>query len=469
MEILCKGLRHAKLSVAYVRKGGFSMGILKAVSRAIGGSLADQWLEVIEADSMGDTTVFTSGVKVRPNDKRNQNYKGTAGVISNGSIIHVYPNQFMLLVDGGKVIDYTAEEGYYEVDLSSSPSMMNGEFGKTLEHSFNRIRFGGVTPVQQKVYFINLQEIKGIKFGTRNPINYFDSFYNAELFLRAHGTYSIKITDPLLFYAEAIPRNRERVEIGDINEQYLSEFLEALQSSINQMSADGVRISFVSSKGRELSRYMSTVLDEEWKQMRGMEIQSVGIASLSYDEESTKLINMRNQGAMLGDASVREGYIQGAIARGLEAAGSNSNGSMAGFMGMNMGMQSGGGFMGAASQTNLQQMQAAQTAQTAQTQNAPSSPGSGASHPWGCSCGKVNTGKFCVNCGAPAPQADDTWVCSCGSRNTGNFCPECGASRPIRKAIRCSKCGYEPDENQPLPKFCPECGDPIGEEDVKQP
>ena len=148
---------------------------------------------------------------------------------------------------------------------------------------------------------------RGIKFGTRTPINYFDLFYNSELFLRAHGTYSIKITDPLKFYAEAIPKNQDQVEIDSINEQYLAEFLEALQTSINQMSADGVRISFVASKGRELGRYMAETLDEEWNRLRGMEIQSVGIASISYDEESQKLINMRNQGAMLGDPSVREG------------------------------------------------------------------------------------------------------------------------------------------------------------------
>lgn len=106
------------------------------------------------------------------------------------------------------------------------------------------------------------------------------------------------------------------MEIGDINEQYLYEFLEALQAAINQMSADGVRISYVASKGRELSRYMSDILDEDWKKTRGMEIQSVGIASISYDEESTKLIHMRNQGAMLGDPAVREGYVQGAVAGG---------------------------------------------------------------------------------------------------------------------------------------------------------
>ena len=120
------------------------------------------------------------------------------------------------------------------------------------------------------------------------------------------------------------------MEIEDINEQYFSEFMEALQAAINQMSADGVRISYVPSKGRELSRYMSSILDEDWKLMRGIEVQSVGIASISYDEESQKLIQMRNQGAMLSDASIREGYVQGAMARGIEAAGSNANGSAAG-------------------------------------------------------------------------------------------------------------------------------------------
>lgn len=306
------------------------MGIIRAAAHAVGGGLADQWLEVIEPENMGEQTVFSAGVQTR----RGENRKRTPETVSNGSVIHVYPNQFMMLVDGGKVVDYTAEEGYYTVQNSSLPSLFNGQFGDALKESFNRVRYGGQTPYAQKVYYINLQEIKGIKFGTRTPINYFDLFYNSELFLRAHGTYSIKITDPLKFYAEAIPKNQDQVEIDSINEQYLAEFLEALQTSINQMSADGVRISFVASKGRELGRYMAETLDEEWNRLRGMEIQSVGIASISYDEESQKLINMRNQGAMLGDPSVREGYVQGAMARGFEAAGSNGSGAMAGFMGM---------------------------------------------------------------------------------------------------------------------------------------
>lgn len=424
------------------------MGIIKAVGSAISGGLADTWLEVFEADDMGDQVVFTKGVRIR----QGQNTKGTADTVSNGSIIHVYPNQFMMLVDGGKVVDYTAEEGYYKVDNSSLPSMFNGQFKDSLKESFSRIKYGGQTPTKQKVYFINLQEIKGIKFGTRNPVNYFDNFYNAELFLRAHGTYSIKITDPLKFYAEAIPKNDDHVDISEINEQYLNEFLEALQSALNQMSADGMRISHVTSKSRELGKYMAGVLDEEWNQTRGMEIQAVGIASVSYDDESKELINMRNQGAMLSDATIREGYVQGSIARGMEAAGSNSGGAMAGFMGMGMGMQAGGGFMSAASQTNAMQMQM-QREQVQQAQAAAPSPAPAADE-WTCSCGASNTGKFCSECGqpkpAPAPAAE--WTCSCGTVNKGKFCSECGQPRPVSDEWTCS-CGTVNKGN-----FCSNCG-----------
>lgn len=415
------------------------MGIIKAAADAVRGAFADQWLEVIEPVNMGDQTVFSAGVPTR----RGQNTKGTPGVVSNGSRIRVYPNQFMMLVDGGRVVDYTAEEGYYTVNNSMAPSLFNGQFGEALKESFDRIRFGGQTYGEQRVYYINLQEIKGLKFGTRTPVNYFDSFYNAELFLRAHGTYSVKITDPLKFYGEVIPKNTDHVEMDEINEQYLNEYMEAFQTAINQMSADGIRISFVASKGRELGRYMANVLDEEWNQLRGMEIQAVGIGSISYDEESQKLINLRNRGAMLSDPSIREGYVQGQIAEGLNAAGSNPNGSLAGFMGMGIGMQSGGSFMGAASAANTRQMEMMNQGRNGMYgQNAGNfqggMPGAGpnagggqngpAGQTWTCACGSVNTGKFCPECGSPRP-APAAWTCACGAVNTGKFCSECGRPR----------------------------------------
>ncbi len=413
------------------------MGLIKAASSTIGGGLADQWLEVIEPDNMSDTTVMTKGVKVRKDDKRGSNRKGTEDVLTDGSVVHVYPNMMMLLVDGGKIIDYTAEEGYYTVQNNLAPSMFNGSLKEAIAETFDRFKFGGVTPQKQQVFYINLQEIKGIKFGTSAPLNYFDSFYNAELFLRAHGNYSIRITDPILFYTNAIPKNKTQVELADINEQYLSEFLTALQAAINQMSADGQRISYVPSKSLELSKYMASALDKSWTELRGMEIVSVAVASISYTDDSVKLINMRNEGAMLGDPSIREGYVQGSVARGMEAAGKNEAGAMTGFMGMGMGMNANGSYLAQSSQSNQEQIKQEQSRQ-AEKQNQQEASGD-----------------------------TNTWTCPvCQTENTGNFCTNCGATKPapnVQPALKmkCSECGEVIDLSGGIPKFCPNCGKPF--------
>ncbi|HCM88992.1 MULTISPECIES: SPFH domain-containing protein [Vagococcus] len=405
------------------------MGLIKAAASSIGGGFSDQWLEVIEPADLSDSTVMTIGVLVRKNEKRQGNKKGTSDVITDGSVVHVYPNTMMLLVDGGKIIDYTAEEGYYTVNNQSAPSMFNGDLKNAIAESFDRFKFGGMTPQKQKVIYINLQEIRGIKFGTPSPINYFDNFYNAELFLRTHGTYSVKVVDPILFYSNVLPKNQDHVEINEINDQFLSEFLTALQTSINQMSVAGERISFIPSKSMELSQYMSSVLDEQWQTLRGMEVVSVGVSSISYTDDSKELINMRNKGAMLGDAGIREGFVQGSIAEGMKDAGSNANGSMAGFMGMQAGMGATGNYFSQASQTNQQQMEQQQAAQ--QTQ-----------------------------------QAADTWTCpSDQTENTGKFCSECGGSKPVASGggiqMKCSNCHEVITVSGQMPKFCPECGQPF--------
>lgn len=459
------------------------MGIIRAAIDAIGGGLADSWLEVIEPGPMDITTVFAPGVAKGQNDRRNSNRKGSPNSVSNGSIIHVYEHQMMILVDGGAIVDYTAEPGYFKVENSSMPSLFNGQFGDTLKETFSRIKYGGIASSEQHVFYINTQEMTGIKFGTKMPINYYDANYNLELNVRAFGTYSVKLSNPLEFYRSVIPTsavtNNESVDISILTEKnYISEFLGAFQQAITELSMEGVRISQLGAKSLELADHMSKVLEEKWCRNRGMYIQEVGIANISYDDESKEILKMRNQGAVLSDPSIREGYVQGAIARGLENAGSNSNGAVAGFMGMGMGMNAGGGFMGAASATNMQQYQMQQqmqqqqqpqpVQQPVQQQQPQAAAATPANNSWTCSCGKSgNTGKFCAECGSPKPipMAVGPWTCSCGASNTGKFCAECGAKRPESRKLRCDKCGFEPDMSQPLPKFCPNCGDPINESD----
>ena len=204
------------------------MGIIRAVTGAIGGALADSWQEVIEPSPMGENTCLVPGQLVTQNG-RSQNKKGSENIVSNGSIIHVYDNQFMMLIDGGKVVDFTAEPGYFKVDNSSMPSLFAGQFGDTLKETFNRVKFGGIPSQSQRVFYLNMQEMKNIKFGTPNSINYFDNFYNSELFIRAHGTYSVRISEPFKFYQEVIPRaaitENRAVDFQELNQQYSDEFI----------------------------------------------------------------------------------------------------------------------------------------------------------------------------------------------------------------------------------------------------
>lgn len=416
------------------------MGIIRAITSAVGGGLADSWLEVIEAEEMSSSTLVSRGVAVRAGDARNRNRKGTSDTISNGSVIHVYDNQCMLLIEGGKVVDYSAEPGYYKVDSSAMPSLFNGQLGDSLRETFLRVKFGGTPSSAQKVVFINLQEIRDIAFGTVNPVNYFDNFYNAELYFRTHGYFSVHISDPLKFYAQVVDKNSLHMTTEDFRSLFLAEFLGELQSALNRLSIDGVRASHVVSQTGQLTGYMRDILDAPWRDTRGMEIESVGIKSITFDEQSKELLHIRSQGAMLQDASVREGYVQGGVARGMEAAGSNAGGAMAGFMGVGLGMQTSG--LGEFSQTNRQQMQAKEQ-----------------SDGWQCSCGKQNDGQFCPNCGAKKPQesagTQDGWRCVCGRENDGQFCPDCGKKRP--QSVTCPKCG-KADLPQDC-RFCPQCGE----------
>ena len=217
----------------------------------------------------------------------------------------------------------------------------------------------------------------------------------------------------------------------------------------------------MASKARELGKYMADVLDEEWNQMRGMEIQAVGIASVSYDEESQKLINMRNEGAMLGtDFNVLRGMAVKNVTQGIRDAGSNTGGAMNAFMGVGMGMNTlngtlsglgslqtpgdmaGMGQPGPAAGGMNPGMTAAGTQQSAGTAGG-----------WTCECGAVNTGKFCSECGKPAPAPRTGWTCECGAVNTGKFCSECG--KPAPKAEWTCECGAVNTG-----KFCSDCGKP---------
>lgn len=470
------------------------MGIIKAAINSIGGNLGDQYLESIQPPStLTETVVFAPGVRTRANDSRNTNVNGTSNLVSNGSLIHVWPGTMMIVVDGGKIVGASCEPGYFTVSDTTAPSVFGGQFGDSFKDVFERWKFGGSTPREQRVYYINMQEIRGIKYGTANPINYFDQMYNAEVFIRARGNYSFKITNPIKFFTEVVPKGaalaNKTVDFGELKEQFNGEFLTALEDSLGKMSNDGIPFSQIRGNTRNLTKYLADALDDEWKELRGMEIVATTFTA-SYDDDTRKLIGKRTEGMMMADPNVQAGYMASNLAEGIKAAGSNAGGATNAFLGMGMGMNMGGnimqgyqqqqqnyqppqyqqqrggfqqgGYQQQGYQQPMQQQQPVQPQQPAQPQavvgTAPSA------DTWTCSCGAENAGRFCQQCGQqkpePAPQPSaNGWVCSCGTQNNGKFCMECGSPMPAAPAAKpkCSQCGFEPADGA-TPKFCPNCG-----------
>lgn len=221
----------------------------------------------------------------------------------------------------------------------------------------------------------------------------------------------------------------------------------------------------------EFADALNEILSKKWTELRGIQVYSLGVNSVTASKEDEDMIKNLQKAAVMRNPNMAAATLVGAQADAMKAAASNSAGAMTGFMGMGMATQAGGAgaqelFAMGQQQQNQQDQQAQQnqqTQQTRQTQNI-----SQAQNSWTCSCGTVATGKFCPECGSPRP-ADIGWTCpSCGTLNKGKFCQECGAKKPAGVPLyKCDKCGWEPEDPAKPPKFCPECGDPFNEEDIK--
>lgn len=410
------------------------MGLIKASIDAVRRTTADQWREMVEPANLSEGVIATAGVRYRNDKSMTSNTKGTPDVISNGSSIIVPDNTCMLLVDNGKVVDFTTEAGEYIVDDSSSPSIFMGNLGTGLKNmikdSWTRIKYGGTTPTKQRVLYISMKEIKNIKYGTPSPVPYYDANYDVDLEVKSHGSYSIKVMDPLKFYMEVLATDIKTYSVESFNDQFRNEFIQNFSVALSSLSAQNIRISQLMMHGNDLSKQMAKELDEDWLNLRGMEILSVAVASITYSEKSAEILEIRNKGAILTNPNIREGYLQGSIARGIEAAGSNEAGAANSFMGVGMGMNAGGSAFGQMSQTNYNQMKEDQEKKEKDQQS------------------QESTGDF-------------QWTCpECQTANKGNFCSNCGSKKPEVKAGGfCTNCGYKFEG--PKPKFCPECGNKV--------
>lgn len=436
------------------------MGLIKAGTGSLGGTLADQWKEFFYCDSLDKKVMVTKGQKQI--SARSSNTKGNDNIISNGSKIAVADGQCMIIVEQGKVVEVCAEPGEFIYDTSTEPSIFEGPLGKGILETFKtigkRFTFGGDTAKDQRVYYFNIKELIDNKFGTPNPVPFrvVDKKIGLDIdvSVRCSGVYSYKISDPILFYTNVCGNVEREYTRDEIESQLKTEFISALQPAFGRLSEMEMRPNQIVAHNTDLEAAMNDALSEKWGNLRGLKVVSIAIGSVTLPDDDAEMIKQAQRTAVMRDPTMAAATLVGAQADAMKAAAENKSGAMTGFMGMGMAMNAGSG-------TGVQNLYA--MGSPAQNESKSASPAAGE---WKCSCGTVSHANFCPECGAKRP--DEGWKCACGTLNKGKFCVECGAKRPEGAPLyRCDKCGWEPEDPKNPPKFCPECGDVFDEKDVR--
>ena len=404
------------------------MGLISAALGAAGGVLADTWKEFFYCDAIDKDTLVVKGQKKIGN--RSSNTKGSDNIITNGSGIVVADGQCMIIVDQGQVVEICAEPGEFTYNSSTEPSIFTGSLGTSIIETFKtmgrRITYGGDTGHDQRVYYFNTKEILENKFGTPNPVPFrvVDSRIGLDLdvSIRCSGVYSYRIADPIRFYVNVCGNVSDAYRRSQIDDQLKSEFISALQPALGQLSALQMRPNEIVTHTTELENAMNTALSAKWSELRGIQVVSIALGSVTLPEEDQEMIKQTQRGAALSNPTLAAGVLAGAQANAMETAASNTAGAMTGFMGMGMAQS-----MGGSNLAGLYQMGGAQQ----QPQTPPPAPQPGqepfqpqpAQEPF--QPQDADQDQTQPPEGAPAPK-----FCSqCGAalKSGDKFCSQCGA------------------------------------------
>lgn len=319
------------------------MGILRAFGNSVSSTFADQWKELITVGTFDEHTVVAPAIQKATNNGRGENINGSYGVVSNGSKIFVPENTAAFIFSQSGIENIITKPGGYEYQ-DGEESIFNGDGVKSLfKQVGERIGYGGISDMQKEIAFINLREIRDIKFGTRGPQVYNDIFYGCDLEIYAYGSFSIKVVDAETFIRNFVPANVKYYSFDDKNvrEQIISDFLQSFTVALNSLSSQ-YRISQITSQVNELSIKISNdpLNAGSWKKRFGFEIVKVSIENIEFSPESRQLVNTYNSNKMnlsaYENVSQRASNIaaQQKISEGIQNNGFGDMGGM--ILGMNM-------------------------------------------------------------------------------------------------------------------------------------
>ncbi len=279
------------------------MALIRAFAGALSGTFADQWLDIITVGQFDEHAVLMPGIYQETNRDRGSNTKHSEAVISNGSRIYVPENTAAFIFDQSGIENIITESGGYEYRTGGTDSVFAGNgIGKSIfEQIGERFKYGGEPGANKRIAFVNLREIRGIKFGTPAPLMYHDRFYQTDLEIRARGMMSVQVVNPLAFIRQFVPPNVDYISFDDPNtkSQILSEFMQSFSVALNSLSNE-YRISALPSQANSIALAISGDSSNAgtWESRFGLHLVGIGIESIEFTDESRELVKQYSSNRM---------------------------------------------------------------------------------------------------------------------------------------------------------------------------
>jgi len=274
-----------------------------------------------------------------------------------GSQLVVKTSQHAFFIKGGQVLD-EFKEGTYTLKTGNIP----------LLHKILNIPFGGDSPFQAEVWFINMISKLDNKWGTPTPIQLEDPKYNIVVPVRAFGQFGMSISDPKKFL-QTLVGNMKDFSTGKVVEYFQGKIISSITSAIGKkMVLEGISVLQIHVLLDDLSEYCKDKIKTEFDNY-GIKIENFYLMSINVPESDPSVIKLKEAKDLAAKVRIagKDVYQMDRSFDVLDKAAQNE-GNMGGTMGAALGLGLGfgvGNQMGnMTSKINIGQNQESQNPQT---------------------------------------------------------------------------------------------------------
>jgi membrane protease subunit (stomatin/prohibitin family) len=197
-----------------------------------------------------------------------------------GTQLIVKPGQIAFFVYRGKILD-EVREGAITLKTANIPLLTK----------LISLPFGGDTPFQAEVWFINTLAKLDTKWGTQSPIQVQDPKYGVILPLRAFGQYGFRIEDGRLFL-ETVLGSRQSLTDDQIRQYFRGKVMASIGTLIGSLIGGSISFFNISAHLEELSSSATEAIRPTMLRY-GILLEDLFFESINVPEDDPSYVRLR--------------------------------------------------------------------------------------------------------------------------------------------------------------------------------